>query len=122
MFCVIDLPNKANVTKFEVTAFDASTTGFVNNCALVRQNMTLAGNDALQVLASTHPSTATGTPGRVRGTTTSINASYKVIDHAGYAYFIQCTMRPQTLSEEFNGALVLLYGANVTFRITAGNG
>ncbi|HYI22133.1 MAG TPA: hypothetical protein VEX62_05795 [Candidatus Limnocylindrales bacterium] len=121
MFCAIGLPHKAAVTRFQVTGYDASTMGSITNCGLVRNSLTLAGTETFQSLAGVNPTTLAGTPGRFASATTTINASYKSIDNAAYAYFVQCQVIAPNVGAD-SAANIRLYGATVTYRITAANG
>ena len=113
--CDPGLPNKAVVTKVRFTIFDNSVNGEVRNCALVRSGLTPTTAESLQVLASVP---ATGVPfysggPPLRPSDTSI--SYATIDNANFAYWLQCEFSENT-------SALGLYGADVTYKITAANG
>jgi hypothetical protein len=112
--CDPGLPHKAVVTKVRFTIFDNWPSGEVRNCALVRSGLTPTTAESVQVLASVP---ATGVPylndQPLRPSDTSI--SYATIDNANFAYWLQCEL---TLYLDAIG----LYGADVTYKITAANG
>jgi hypothetical protein len=112
--CNPGLPNKAVVTKVRFTIIDYSIGGEVRNCALVRSGLTPTTAESFQVLASV-PATGVSNYNDqpIRPSDTSI--SYATIDNANFAYWLQCE-----LSE--SNAYVALYGADVTYKITAANG
>jgi hypothetical protein len=112
--CDPSLPNKAVVTKVRFTVLDNSAWGEVRNCALARSGLTTTTAASVQVLA-TVPATGgeSSSPTPRRPADTSI--SFATIDNANFAYWLQCQ-----LSE--TSPFVGIYGADITYRITAANG
>jgi hypothetical protein len=112
--CNPGLPNKAVVTRVRFTIYDYSAGGEVRNCALVRSGLTPPTAESLQVLASV-PATGVSpySDQPLRPSDTSI--SYAAIDNANFAYFLQCELSASS-------SAVGLYGADVTYKITAANG
>lgn len=115
--CDPALPHKAVVTRVRFTLFDSSDLTEVRYCALYRHALattypTPTPNDMAQVPTTGH----TPAPGKVRLEDTTIN--FATVDNAQYAYWLQCNFYgdPRDYDE------VGLYGAEVTFRITASNG
>ena len=108
--CNPNLPNKAVVTKVRFTLFDDKNGGNVNDCALVRAGLTAATVDTTQVMAAFG---TTNDSGLQRMSDTSI--SYPTIDNLNYAYYLQCQINPSGYNEG-------IYGADITYKITAANG
>ncbi len=115
--CDPGLPHKAVVTRVRFTLMDDSDIMEIRYCALFRGSLATtypspAPNEVAQVPTTGHFQK----PGKVRLEDTSIN--FATIDNASYAYWLQCQMYgdPRDYDE------VGLYGAEVTFRITASNG
>jgi len=115
--CDPGLPHKAVVTRVRFTLFDSTDVTEIRYCALFRGALAAtfpspAPNEIAQVPTTGHVEK----PGKVRLQDTSIN--FATIDNSQYAYWLQCQMYgdPRDYDE------VGLYGAEVTFRITASNG
>lgn len=116
--CDPGLPNKAVVTKVQFTVFDGVELGEVRYCALYRAGLTASNaDDASQLMAEVGTTGMAAQPGVVRRSDTSIaNAT---IDNASWGCWLQCQINfPQGSSS--NG--VGIYGANVTYQISAANG
>jgi len=112
--CDPGLPNKAVVTKVRFTIYDYSASAEVRNCALVRSGLTPTTAESLQVLASV-PATGASyySDQPLRPSDTSI--SYATIDNGNFAYWLQCEFSANT-------SALGLYGADITYKITAANG
>jgi hypothetical protein len=112
--CDPGLPHKAVVTRIRFTILDDTAYYEVRNCALVRGGLAPATAESVQVLASV-PATGVAYYNHqpLRYSTTSI--SYATIDNANFAYWLQCEL-PTNLVR------LGIYGADVTYKITAGNG
>lgn len=110
--CGVDVPNKAVVTRVRFTLFDSGAAD-VRNCALVRVPLTtdLADNFEVMVAVPT-----TSTIGKERLSDTTISAA--TIDNMNFSYFLQCQI---TVSNNILTAQGI-YGADITFKITAANG
>lgn len=109
--CDPGLPNGAVVTKVQFTVKDIHSTHEITDCALVRSGLATTTATSYQLLAG--PLGTSGTPGIKRLTDSSI--AYATIDNAKYGYWLQCRIGGSDLG-------IGIYGANVTYRITAANG
>jgi len=115
--CPVDLPHKAVVTRVRFTLRDQHPSGGVDDCALVRGGLTVATAASAQVMAKV-PDTVgneTTNPGIQRMTDTTIN--FATVDNTNFHYYLQCF-----IAAGGGQLLVGVYGADVTFKITAGNG
>ena len=112
--CDPGLPNKAIVTKVRFTILDDTAFGEIQNCALVRSGLTPTTAQSVQVLASV-PSTGVPFTSALPLRPSDTSISYATIDNANFAYWLQCEL-PYTNSQ------IGLFGADVTYKITAGNG
>ena len=112
--CRVDLPHKAVVTRVRFTLYDLSASGNVNECALVRAGLETATADTAQLMAAVG-TTVTGPPGIQRLSDTSI--SYATVDNMKYAYYLQCQ-----IVAAGSGVTEGIYGADITYKITAANG
>jgi hypothetical protein len=109
--CNASLPHKAVVTRVRFTLHD-SAGGNVNACALVRVGLSTATAGTAQLMAAV-------------GTTTNVDIqrlddttiSYATVDNANYAYYLQCQINLD-VNEDLQG----IYGADITYKITAANG
>ena len=110
--CDADLPHRAVVTRVRFTVRDLQPSADVRECRLERHSLDVstAGPDVLASLPSTGDA---ATPGTVRLSTTSI--SYKTIDRLNHVYYLSCFIAAQTDQ-------LRLWGADVTYTITAANG
>jgi hypothetical protein len=112
--CAVDLPHKAVVTRVRFTLYDTAPVGaLIRNCGLVRSGLTSATSATAQVLAAV-PST-TGAPGVIRLEDTTIN--YATVDNMNYVYYVQCEIDAYDYFNQLG-----IYGADITFKITAANG
>ncbi len=109
--CDAALPHKAVVTRVRFTLFDNST-GSVHDCFLLRTGLDPAKAQAFDVLAS------------VPETSNSINAqrladtsiAFATIDNMQFVYRLQCFITAGGAEEEG------IFGADITYKITASNG
>jgi hypothetical protein len=109
--CDPGLPNKATVTRVRFTLFDGDSSSVVELCGLDRAGLATTTAASFQQLAAV-PSTGTNAgPGTVRLSTTSIN--YATVDNTRFAYWLQC---------QISGPSAGIYGADVTYTISAANG
>jgi hypothetical protein len=112
--CAVDLPHKAVVTRVRFTLYDTAPVGaLIRNCGLVRSGLTSATSATAQVLAAV-PST-TGAPGVIRLEDTTIN--YATVDNMNYVYYVHCEIDAYDYFNQLG-----IYGADITFKITAANG
>jgi hypothetical protein len=109
--CNVDLPHKAVVTRVRFTLLDEISDADLRNCGLVRAGLTTATAEYAQLMAAVG---ATEQVGIQRLTDTTIN--YATVDNTNYAYYLQC----QFFS--FGNEHVGIYGADITYKITAANG
>ena len=109
--CAVDLPHKAVVTRVRFTLFQTTDNGLVNDCDLVRAGLTTSNVQNAWVMASVPPSQNVGVS---RLTDTTINLA--TIDNMNYAYYLQCQLRGEPTQQEG------IYGADITYKITAANG
>ena len=116
MICDPNLPHKAIVTKVQFTLKDYSFAGDVRNCALVRSSLDPISAGGLEVLASVPATSYGAAPGIVRLTTSTI--SYATVDLVNHAYYVQCELRVDQIPTGDVG----IFGVDVIYKITAGNG
>lgn len=110
--CDPGLPNGAVVTKVQFTVRDNRGSADVTNCALVRTGLTPATAASAQLLAG--PLSTSGTPDVVRLEDASID--FAIIRNTSYGYYLQCNIG------DGGSDSLGIYGANVTYRISAANG
>ena len=106
------LPNKAVVTKVQITVHDSVLRSWLTGCGLYRVNETTTNTGAAQELASFPESSDTGDQRMVD--TSILNAT---VDNTSYAYEIQCQIAGTDTS-----MYVGIYGATVTYKIGSTNG
>jgi hypothetical protein len=113
VLCDPGLPNRAVVTTVQFTLRD-SASGDIKFCGLLRSGLAPQSATSYQVLASV-PATPLGDPdpGTVRKTDTSID--FATIDNARFGYWLQCRLGG-------DGGDLGIYGASVTYQISAANG
>jgi hypothetical protein len=111
--CDPGLPNGAVVTKVQFTVRDAHFISDMTNCALVRSSLIPSRATIAEVLAG--PLGTSEEPGDVRLIDDSI--AFATINNAKFGYWLQCRIEAAPASGEIG-----LYGANVTYTITATNG
>jgi hypothetical protein len=108
--CGVDLPHEAVVTRVRFTLFDVHD-GNVRNCALVRAGLTTGTADIAQIMAAVDTTTNIGLQ-RLPDTT----ISFATIDNMNYGYYLQCEIIALSLTRQG------IYGADITYKITAANG
>jgi hypothetical protein len=108
--CSLAIPDGAVITAANFGVVDTNATGSLS-CSVWRTNMatSVGGETQLASVATT----AAGTPGATRISDTTINQP--TIDNDIYAYFAQCFVSG-------SDATVGVYGANVTYTVTGGQG
>jgi hypothetical protein len=111
--CDPGLPNKSVVTRVRFTLYDGSFSGEVRLCGLFRAGLATTTAFSYQQLAMVPATGTNATPGTVRLSTTSIN--YATVDNTRFAYWLQCQV---TGPDNSTG----VYGADVTYTISAANG
>jgi hypothetical protein len=114
--CDPGLPNKAVVTRLRFTLLDNDTFAEVRYCGLFRSGLTPADTtyDVLASFATTGMAHASATP--VRLTKTVI--AHATVDNTRWAYWLSCQINvPET-----NSNMAGIYGADVTYTISAANG
>ena len=111
--CGVDLPHKAVVTRVRFTLLDSGSFGWVTNCALVRVGLEPASATAFQVMALVPTTSDSGSQIKRLADTT---IDFKTVDNTTFAYFLQCQIQQGAP----NAAGI--YGADVTYKITAANG
>ncbi len=112
--CDPGLPHNAVVTKVQFTLRDDWTFAEVRNCALVRNGLTAATAEPLQVMGSVPTTGADAQPGTVRRTDTSID--FATVDNTKWGYWLQCEIDGDARDE------VGIYGADVVYTITSASG
>ncbi len=110
--CDPQLPHNAVVTKVSFTLEDSDPVSDVRYCALYRNSLNPA-TATLQDLLAQVPATFGADMNAVRLTDTTIQ--FAKVDNANFAYHLQCQITHDT---RWTG----IYGAVVTYRITAANG
>ena len=110
--CPLELPDRAVVTKVQFTLFDTDASQEVSFCNLVRNSITASTAGNPDVMASVAATGAAAKPGVVRRTDTSI--AFATIHNASFSYQLECALGL--------GIGVGIYGANVTYAISAANG
>jgi hypothetical protein len=110
--CNPALPHKAVVTRVRFTLYDIAAAGWVDNCALVRAGLAPTTAAAAQVMASVGQTQSLGTVQRFEDTT----IDFATVDNMNYAYYLQCQIRLGSPNQQG------IYGADITYKITAGNG
>jgi len=88
MACVPDLPDRAVVTKVQFSINDVSIVSELRYCALLRQDLTVAGFDQYQEVAQIDPTGPAATPGALRRADSSIQNAR--VDQGRYGYWLQC--------------------------------
>src|SRR3954447_2848998 len=111
--CDPGLPNKAVVTKVQISIWDGSGSSEVKFCGLYRSGLAAATSETVQELAAFDPTGIAQAPGFARLTDTSIQNP--TVNTQGFAYWLQCNL-PQA------GQSLGLYGADVYYTIAAANG
>jgi hypothetical protein len=115
--CDPGLPHKAVVTRVRFTLMDASDLVEARYCALYRMSLAPTyPSPTPNVMAQVDTTGHSEEPGKVRLQDTTIN--FATVDNSQYSYWLQC----QLYGDPRDYADVGLYGAEVTFRITAANG
>jgi hypothetical protein len=105
--CSVNVPDGARVTEVSFSVRDDDVVDDVQ-CSMWRRNINTAVVDATQPMAE--GVTTTGSPGDVRITDTTIERP--VIDNDTFSYFVECGVS--------NSGDTGLFGAIVTYRVTAG--
>jgi hypothetical protein len=129
-FCNAVLPNGAIVSKVQFTALDNTNAEELRYCALVRSGMGATAGNTYAVVAQAASTGYAAKPGRVR-LNAPVHASNATVDNAKFAYFLQCQFNynpPPTVAaptvqpaaQQIN--LVGLWGATITYRVSAANG
>ena len=113
--CDPNLPHNAVVTKVSFTVEDAHPQGDVRYCSLYRKSLNPVTADTLQNLMAEVPATV-GVPLTVRLTDTTIE--FAKVDNANFGYHLQCQLSEVSTHAEPLG----IFGAVVTYKITAANG
>jgi hypothetical protein len=114
--CDPNLPHKAIVTKVQFTLQDGSSAGNLQNCALVRSSLVPTSAGGFEVMASVPATSYLLAPGNIRLTTSTI--SYATVDLANHAYYVQC----EVFILGGPNSQVGIFGADIIYKITAGNG
>ena len=114
-WCNADLPNKATVTKVVFDVVDISSLGYVNSCSLFAIPVNASGASAV-IMASVPSTLSVAMPGRVLLTDTTISGNPTNNGTTGYALI--CYLETGG-DPDFP---VGLFGASITYTITAGNG
>lgn len=110
--CPLELPDRAVVTKVQFTLIDSDPSQEVSSCQLFRSSITADAAGAKQVLAAVATTGTVLTPGVVRRTTTAI--AFATVKNASFSYALECALGM--------GIQVGIYGANVSYTISAVNG
>jgi hypothetical protein len=110
--CPVELPDRAVVTKVQFTLFDSDASQEVSFCNLHRNSITVATAGNPDVMASVTATGAVAKPGLVRRTDTSI--AFATIHNASFSYQLECALGL--------GIGVGIYGATVSYTISAANG
>ena len=108
----MELPDRAVVTKVQFTLFDTDASQEVSFCNLARHSITASTAGNPDVMASVAATGAAAKPGVVRRTDTSI--AFATVHNASFSYQLECALGL--------GIDVGIYGANVTYTISAVNG
>jgi hypothetical protein len=109
--CNPNLPHKSVVTRVRFTLYDSSI-GIVSGCGMVRAALTASTAAAsAQVMAVVGTTTNIGYQ---RLVDTSIN--FATVDNTNYGYYLQCLIFASGFTDEG------IYGADITYKITAANG
>jgi hypothetical protein len=111
--CDPGIPHRAVVTKVQFSIWDGSGSSEVKFCGLFRSGLTSSNVDTVQELASVPATGIAQAPGFARLTDSSIQNA--TIDTSAFVYWAQCNL-PQA------GQSLGIFGANVTFTISAANG
>jgi hypothetical protein len=110
--CNPNLPHKAVVTRVRFTLYDATGNGSIGNCALVRAGLSPTTAATYQVMASVPVTSTSPDIQRLQDTT----IDFATIDNMNFGYFLQC-------QDPGAGSTYLgIYGADITYKITAANG
>jgi len=110
--CAVDLPHKAVVTRVRFSVLDANYNGNVNSCALVRAGLAIETTNTAQLMAAVGTTTDSYDSQRLSDTT----ISFATIDNMNFGYYLQC----QIVGSGW--IAVGVYGADITYKITAANG
>jgi hypothetical protein len=117
--CMPDLPDGAVVTNVDFTYIDTDPGTDLRYCGLFRSDLRAGSAGAFQELAQLPPSgIATSVPVR-RSDMTIKNAT---VNQGRYGYWLQCLLEGQGNAEDGVSPDNGLYGATVTYRISAANG
>jgi hypothetical protein len=112
--CNPGLPDRALVTRVDVSIWDGSGSSQVKFCGLYRSGLTTATSaETVQELAALPPTGIAQAPGFARLTDTSIRLA--AVNTRSYGYWLQCNL-------EQAGQSLGLYGADVYYTITSTNG
>jgi hypothetical protein len=115
-YCHLDLPTRAVVTKVQFTLEDTTAGGAVDYCGLFRNDLDPAHVGEYQQVAQVPSTGDNAVPRTVRYSTTAI--TYGTIDNSRYAYWAQCRINEEPFHDNDLG----IYGATVTYKISAANG
>jgi hypothetical protein len=111
--CSPDLPHKAVVTRVRFTLFDSQADVNVSNCALVRAGLTPETADNAQLMAAVGTTADSSSVQRLTDTT----IGFATVDNLNFAYYLQCF-----IIADGTGISSGIYGADITFKISAANG
>jgi hypothetical protein len=111
--CDLDLPQRAVVTALKVTEIDHTYTGGMGECSLLRFNLAATSASTKLAMATVPETGFPDMPGTIQQSDTTI--SHATIDHQKYAYAVECDLNG-------SGYQAGLYGASVTYTISAANG
>jgi hypothetical protein len=111
--CNLALPARAVVTKVQFSIWDGSGSSEVKYCGLYRSGLDSTSFDTIQELAAVPATGIAQAPGFARLTDTTIQNS--TIDNTNHSYWLQCNLGQY-------GQSLGIFGASVTYTITATNG
>jgi hypothetical protein len=113
--CHLDLPHRSTVTRVRFSLYDNSSTATIDYCSLWRSPLAVSAAHQPEAMADVAATGYAETPGNVRRSDTTIQNA--TIDNLGYVYRLQCEIAdPDT--QKHTG----MYGADVTYTISAANG
>jgi len=113
--CHLDLPNRSVVTRVRFSLYDNSSTARIDYCSLWRSPLAASAAHQPQAMADVAFADYVETPGNVRPADTTIQNA--TIDNLNYVYRLQCEIADPD-SQKHTG----IYGADVTYTISAANG
>lgn len=112
--CNAALPTRAVVKKVQFSVWDGSGSSQMKFCGLYRSGLaTFGAAETVQELAALPATGIAQAPGFARLTETTIHNA--IVDNSKFAYWLQCNI-------EQAGQSLGLYGADVVYTITLGNG